>query len=42
MSTSKSYYVVVIEDTTTHTIAATGALLIEQKFIHHCGKVRDA
>lgn len=41
MLTSKAYYIAVIEDKISHRIAATGALLIERKFIHHCGIVRE-
>ena len=31
------YYIVVIEDRKTHQLVASGTLLLERKFIHHCG-----
>jgi hypothetical protein len=39
MVASKSHCIAVIEDITTHRIAATGTLLIEDKFTHHCARV---
>jgi GNAT superfamily N-acetyltransferase len=34
-----SYYTIVIEDIVTGKVAGTGTLMVEKKFIHHCGKV---
>ena len=31
------YYIVVIEDRKTHQLVASGTLMLERKFIHHCG-----
>eukprot|EP01122_Echinamoeba_exundans_P002752 TRINITY_DN12733_c0_g1_i1.p1 TRINITY_DN12733_c0_g1~~TRINITY_DN12733_c0_g1_i1.p1 ORF type:complete len:173 (-),score=26.73 TRINITY_DN12733_c0_g1_i1:22-540(-) len=34
-----TYWIVVIEDTTSHSIVATGTLILEKKFTHVCGSV---
>ncbi|KAI0599532.1 glucosamine 6-phosphate N-acetyltransferase [Biscogniauxia sp. FL1348] len=39
MSTQKTYYVLVIEDTASGKVVATGNLLVERKFIHSLGLV---
>ncbi|XXH02184.1 Glucosamine-phosphate N-acetyltransferase-like protein [Hypoxylon texense] len=39
MASQNIYYVLVIEDTTKGKIVGTGALLVEQKFIHNLGLV---
>ncbi|KAI1634622.1 glucosamine 6-phosphate N-acetyltransferase [Biscogniauxia mediterranea] len=39
MSSQKTYYVLVIEDTASGKVVATGNLLVERKFIHSLGLV---
>lgn len=39
-STPGTYYIVVIENTLTNRIVASGSLILEKKFIHSCGQVR--
>jgi glucosamine-phosphate N-acetyltransferase len=39
MQRAGNYHIVVIEDTSTHTLVGTATLLTELKFTHACGKV---
>ena len=41
MRASGIYYVTVIEDTRYNKIIGSATLVIEHKFIHNCGIVRD-
>jgi len=41
-NTPSTYYVTVIEDTTTGQVIGSATLVVEQKFIHDCAKVKNA
>eukprot|EP01103_Thecamoeba_quadrilineata_P003688 TRINITY_DN1343_c0_g1_i4.p1 TRINITY_DN1343_c0_g1~~TRINITY_DN1343_c0_g1_i4.p1 ORF type:complete len:123 (-),score=15.35 TRINITY_DN1343_c0_g1_i4:322-660(-) len=39
-SVKDTYYIIVVENLTTKEIVGSGSLIIERKFLHHCGNVR--
>eukprot|EP01103_Thecamoeba_quadrilineata_P003686 TRINITY_DN1343_c0_g1_i2.p1 TRINITY_DN1343_c0_g1~~TRINITY_DN1343_c0_g1_i2.p1 ORF type:complete len:144 (-),score=26.64 TRINITY_DN1343_c0_g1_i2:72-503(-) len=38
-SVKDTYYIIVVENLTTKEIVGSGSLIIERKFLHHCGNV---